>query len=122
MVASAEAVRAFGKHAQRSEIAPEYQPDELQHEEQRHGDDLQLLDELLPKPVLRFDRSHPSTELSVSHAARGDLDTLFDVLNGGNAGEPGRRLELIGHVLRDQRFTVPVRPLEPGELASPTLA
>ena len=51
MVAPAEAIGAVGKHAQRSQVAAEYQPDELQHEEQRDKHDLQLLDELRPQPV-----------------------------------------------------------------------
>jgi hypothetical protein len=53
VVALAEAVRAFGEQAQRVEVAAEDQPDELQHEEQRHRQDLQLLEELLPRAGYR---------------------------------------------------------------------
>ena len=117
MVAPTEAVRAFGKHVQRSEIAAEDQPDELQHEEQRHGHDLQLLDELLPKPVMGVDRSHVGTEPSVSNPARRDIDTLSHVLDGGNAREPARRDEHIRCVLSDQRLAPPVGPGELFDLA-----
>src|SRR5687768_17936919 len=58
VVALAEAVRALGEHAQRAEVAAEDQPDELQHEEQRHHDDLQLLDELLDRKSTRLNSSH----------------------------------------------------------------
>src|SRR6267378_1899430 len=100
-----------------AEVAAEYQPDELQHQEQRHRQDLQLLDELQPKPVVGLDRSHPGTELSVSHAARRDVETLFPVLNDGKAREPSRCVELIRRVLRDQRLAVLVGPREPVDLA-----
>src|SRR3954451_11206357 len=101
MIALTETVRAFGKHAQRSQIAAEDQPDELQHEKQRHGHDLQLLDELPPEPVLRLDRSHAGAELSVSHAAGGDVDALFAVLDDGDPRKPGGRVELLGLILSD---------------------
>ncbi len=116
MVALTETVRAVGKHAQRSEIAAEYQPDELQHEEQRHGDDLYLLDELLPKPVLGVDRSYGGSELSIGHPAGRDIDALFAVLDGDNPCEPLRRLALSLPVLSGQCLAVPVDPLESVDL------
>ena len=85
VVALAEAVRAFGQHAQRAEVAAEDQPDELQHEEQRHRHDLQLLDELLPQPVVGLGGGHRGVERAVADAARGDLDAFFGALDRGNA-------------------------------------
>src|SRR5258706_3468901 len=116
MVALTETVRAVGKHAQRSEIAAEYQPDELQHEEQRHGDDLYLLDELLPEPVLVVDRSYGGSERSIRHPAGPDIDALFAVLDGDNPREPLRRLTLGLPVLSGQCLAVPGDPLESGAL------
>src|SRR5438034_4760234 len=102
MVTLAEAVRAFGQHAQRAEVAAEYQPDELQHEEQRHANDLQLLEELLPKPVVSLDRSHDGAELPVSHPAGAHVEALFRMLDGGDSDEPGRGVDDVRRILTDQ--------------------
>ena len=118
MVALAETVGALGQHAQRAEVAAEDEPDELQHEEQRHRDDLQLLDELLPQAVLRLDRRHVGAQRAVADAAGGDVDGLLGVVDGGDAYEPLRRLERVGHVLSDQRLAVAVGPLEPVDLTT----
>src|SRR6266850_521097 len=117
MIALAETVRAFGKHAQRSEVAAEYQPDELQHEKQRHANNLQLLEELLPKPVLSLDRTHDGTELPVAHSARTHVNALLRVVDGGDSCEPSRRVENIRQVLTDQVLAFLVGPRQAVDLA-----
>jgi hypothetical protein len=117
VVALAEAVGALGQHAQRAEVAAEDQPDELQHEEQRHRHDLDLLHELVPEAVLRLDRGHARGQLAVAHPARHHVDALLHVGDRGEAGEPRRGLELVGRVLRHQHLAVLVGPGEALDLA-----
>ena len=59
-------------------------------------------------------RSHARVQRAVSDAARRDLDALLDVLDGGNAREPARRVELVRLVLGDERLAVLVDPREAG--------
>ena len=112
MVAPAEPVRAVGEHAQRSQVAPEHQPDELQHQEQGDEHDLQLLDEPRPQPVHRLGRSHLAVERPVFHAARGHGERAIDHVDRGDIREPVRRFELVGLVLCDHLCTALVGPHE----------
>jgi hypothetical protein len=103
VVALAEAVRALGQHAQRAEVAAEDQPDELQHEEQRHRHDLQLLDELLPQPVWAFTGVITRGERAVSHppAVTSMLCSSCSI-GATRANQPARRA--CRDVLRDERL------------------
>jgi hypothetical protein len=112
VLALAETVRAHREHAQRAEVAAEDQPDELQHEEQRHRQDLQLLGELLPEPVVRFDRRHPAGERAVPDTSRRDLDAFLEDRDGREGHEPSRRVELVVDIRGNHLLAVPVRPDE----------
>ena len=110
MVAPAEAIGAVGKHAQRSQVAAEYQPDELQHEKQRYKHDLQLLDELRPQPVSRRNLRHFDVERSVCHPARLDRRVALHVLDGGNFREPARRFAYFPLFVSENTSTALVSP------------
>ena len=111
MIALGKAVGAVGQGTQGAEITAEYQPQKLQHQEQRGGDDLQLFDKLLPQPVLRRHRVHASLQFSIRDAARHHIGgSVFEQLDIQQRGEPDRSADLRRAVLRGQRAPAAIGP------------